>query len=68
MQATIQLSSQSQSLISPQKLEFRKEQSTSRALNFSANHKKCKQHRMIGIFIDLSIAFGTIDHDMFPEN
>ena len=56
----------SQGLMCENQYGFRKNHSTSHALNYSVNYietcLKNKQH-VLGIFIDLSKAFDTISHD-----
>ena len=57
----------SQNIIHDKQFGFRKNHSTSHALNFSINHiqNSLKQnHHVLGIFIDLSKAFHTIDHNI----
>ena len=56
----------SQNLMTPCQFGFRKGHTTSRALNYAINHiqeaLKKKKH-ILGIFIGLSKAFATIDHE-----
>ena len=57
---------QSQQTIYENQYGFRKNHSTSHALNFSVNYvESCleKKQHVLGIFIDLSKAFDTISHD-----
>ena len=57
---------QSQQTIYDNQFGFRKNHSTSHALNFSVNYiESCleKKQHVLGIFIDLSKAFDTISHD-----